>query len=507
MKTIKKFLEAAILLSVAICMTSGISFAQEQFRLSDYKNPDYHWQGLDFDFRLGGNNSFYKQEIENGETENDNFNKFSSGLDIDYYATKNSEFYQGYHDFWLMGDVSSYWNSDRNVTDDLGNDQKRNYQNVNLGVHTENRFYNKRKQFAETDLTLGSALDNTLNEYSADQEKLPYTNKSSDFGFSVFVSLPLLIGKGRIEEVQDARLAVYILDDLTKSGDLKRAPTREETLAFAQFITRTKNQRFFDSRIRKIAEITAIDSFLTVMDLKAQSDASYFTLLNDNWDNANGPVRKTGGRFSLGLVPGIELSLGESKNFYRDTLNDPEVIESFMNKNNTRFDSWRLDFVARYLWEKPTSLYWQHSVYTDLAYSLYNMQVISKNYVKDSLTDEQKSRLNSPNLKLRLNYTIGYYPNSRTNIRLGINTVLYQYWGDEKINDDPKMDVGKTLINSGLFLSCYYYISPQLRFSLNVSSSYSFTKKNQELPDDVYGDEITHYLNNNIGASLTYSIF
>jgi hypothetical protein len=507
MKTIKKFLKAAILLSVVICMLSGISLAQEQFRLSDYKNPDYRWQRLDLGFALGGNNSFYKQKYEGGITSKTNVNNFNSGLDIDYYATKNSEFYQGYQDFWLVGDVSSNWNSVRNVTDDLGFDQKSNNQNINLGAQTVNRFYDKRKRFAEIDFYLGSGLYNSVVKNSADQEELPYLNKSTHYEYRLSASLPLLIGKGRIEDVQDARLAVYILDDLTKSGDLKRVPTREEILAFSRFITQTKNQRFFDSRIRKIAEITAIDSFLTVLDLKAQSDASYFTLLNDNWDNANGPVRRTGSRFSIGLVPDIDLFFIGSKNYYRDTFNNPDVIESYTNKNNTRSDSWGLDFVAKYAWEKPASLYWQHTVNADLAYSLYYKQVISKIYDMDILTYEQKSRLNSPNLKLQLGYAIGFYPNSRTNIRLGANTILNQYWGDEKINDDLEIDAGKILVNSGLYLSCYYYISPQLRFSLNINSTYSFTKKNRQLPEDVYGEKNSHYLHNSIGASLTYSIF
>jgi hypothetical protein len=161
--------------------------------------------------------------------------------------------------------------------------------------------------------------------------------------------------------VQDARLAIYILDDLAKSGDLKRTPTADETLAFSQFITQTKNQRFFDSRIRKIAEITAIDSFLTVLDLKAESNASYYTLLNDNWDNANGPVRRTGGRFSVGFMPGIDLYYNESRTYLRDSLNNPDVIESYTNRSTNQNDSWNMDAIASYAWDKPVNLYWQHT--------------------------------------------------------------------------------------------------------------------------------------------------
>jgi len=507
MKTFKKSGKAFLLLSVIVIVFSHLSFAQDQFRLSDYKNPDYRWQKIDLGFALGGNNNYYKQEIERGITEKKNSNRINGGLDIDYYATKNSEFYQGYQDFFLNGDVLSSHNNNMDVTNDLEDDQKSNQQNIILLARTVNRFYDKRKRFAEIDLNFDGRLNHSLHKYSADQEYLPYVDKRTDFEYTLTASLPLLIGKGRIEEVQDARLAVYILDDLRKSGDLKRAPTSEETLVLARFITQTKNQRFFDSRIRKIAEITAIDSFLTVLDLKAQSDASYYTLLNDNWDYADGPVRRTGSRFSIGLVPDIDMFFIGSEVFYRDTINNPNVIESYTHKSAERTDSWGVDFVTGYVWEKPASLYWQHIVNADLSYSLFYQQMNSKIYDMDTLGYEQKSRLNSPNLKLELGYAIGYYPNTRTHFNLGVNTSLNQYWGNEKIDDNPEKDAGKTLVNSDLYLSCYYYISPQLRFSLNVISSYLFTKRNQELPNDIYGDEITHYMNNNIGASLTYSIF
>lgn len=509
MKKNRKNLKAMILLSTITFMFFGNLTAQEQFRLSDYKNPDYKWKQLDIGFALGGNNIFNRQEIERGSTDEKLFNRFQSSFDVNYYSTKNSGSYQGYQDIGLGGTIWSDWINDKNVTDGLGDKEQNNYQDFDLDARTVNRFYNSRKQFVEIDLDLVCGMFHSKDKYSADQEEFPYLYKTKDLSYQLSVSLPLLIGKGRIEEVQDARLAVYILDDLVNSGDLKRAPTREETLAFAQFITQTKNQRFFDSRIRKIAEITAIDSFLTVLDLKAQSDASYYTLLNDNWDNSNGPVRKTGGRFSIGVVPDIDLTVSRYELFYRDTITigDPVRIESYSQKRDNRTDSWGLDAVTGYIWEKPTSLYWQHTVNADLAYSLYHKQIDNKIYDRDTLTSEEKSRLDSPNLKLEIGYFIGYFPNSRTNVRLGINSSFNQYWGDEKINDDPEKDVGKIQVDNRLYLSCYYYISQQLRFSFHVSSLYSFVKKNQELPNDEFGKEKTHNLQNSIGASLTYSIF
>lgn len=507
MKTNRKNLKAMILLSTITFMFFGNLTAQEQFRLSDYKNPDYKWKQLDINFGLGGDNSFNKREFEFGTSEKQKNFQINSGLSADYYATKNSRFYQGFQNFRLSGSVNSAKFNETDLVENLENTRKTNYQDFMITAQTVNRFYNDKKRFAEIDLDFHGQLNNATGKYSDDQETYPYNYKNASSSQVVIASLPLLIGTGRIEEVQDARLAVYILDDLGKAGDLKRVPTNDETLALGQFITETKNQRFFDSRLRKIAEITAVDSFLTVLNLKSQSDASYFTLLNDNWDNSNGPVRETGGRFSIGLMPAVYLSYHNSQQFFRDTLNNPEGIDNFTHKVNNHYDSWNLDVVARYAWEKPSGLYWQHSVNTGIAYSLYYKEMNSKVFDRDTMTSENNSRLDSPNIKLDLGYAIGYYPNSRTSIKLGIITSYNQFWGEEKETGLEDRDAGKILVNSDLVLSCYYYISQQVRFSMNFSSGYSFFKENQVEPGDESGYEISHDLQNRISASLTYSIF
>jgi hypothetical protein len=507
MKKNRKTLKAMILLSTITFMFFGNLTAQDQFRLSDYKNPDYKWKQLDLQFGLGGSNSYNKQEIEFGTSENQKDLQVNSNLRANYYGTKNSSHYQGYQNLLFSGSVNSDNYSETDLVENLENTRKTNFQDFLISAQTVNRFYNDKKRFAEIDLDIHGQLNNTTGKYSDDQETYPFNYKSAWCTHIIMASLPLLIGTGRIEEVQDARLAVYILDDLTKAGDLKKIPTNEETMAFAQFITETKNQRFFDSRIRKIAEITAIDSFLTVRNLKSQSDASYYTLLNDNWDNSNGPVRETGGRFSVGLMPAIDLSYHNSQQFYRDTLSNSDVIDNYTHKSNSHDDSWNLDVVAGYAWEKPSSLYWQHSFNTGIAYSLYYEEVNSKVFERDTLTLENSIRLDSPNLELDLGYSIGYYPNSRTSIKLGIITSYNQFWGKETGTAIEDRDAGKIIVNNDLVLSCYYYISPQIRFYLDISSRYSFNKLNETPEGDEPGYKKTHNLQNRISASLTYSIF
>ena len=170
-------------------------------------------------------------------------------------------------------------------------------------------------------------------------------------------------------------------------------------------------------------------------------------------------------------------------------------------------DAWGLDFLTGYTWEKPASLYWQHTIDISLAYSLYHQNMNFKNYEKDSLINELEIRINSPNILLDLGYNVGYYPNSRTQIMLGINTSFNQYWGDQAINDENEIDAGKILVNNNIHLSCYYYFSPQLRLMLGMNSIYSFTRNNQAQSGEENAEEFIHDFQNSISASLTYSIF
>ena len=118
------------------------------------------------------------------------------------------------------------------------------------------------------------------------------------------VQAPVKFGNGRIEQVQDARQAVYIYKELSKADRMSPDKTDEQILEFAKLISQLKNKRFFDSRLRRIAEIESVDSFFTAKNYIKESDATYFTTLNDYWEYGNGPVRSSGTRFSVALLPG-----------------------------------------------------------------------------------------------------------------------------------------------------------------------------------------------------------
>jgi len=104
------------------------------------------------------------------------------------------------------------------------------------------------------------------------------------------LSAPVSAGYGRIEPVEDLRLALYILEELQKAGKITDVPPEEVIIEMAREISKIKKKRFFDTRIRKIEELHVIDSFLVENNIISSNDINYFAVLNDQWDYAAGPA-------------------------------------------------------------------------------------------------------------------------------------------------------------------------------------------------------------------------
>ena len=149
--------------------------------------------------------------------------------------------------------------------------------------------------------------------------------------------------------MQDARLSMYILEDLQKLNRENRLASDEDVLALARVITSLKYKRFFDNRLRKIAEITAIDSFLQKNNISGTADATYFTSLNDMWNYANNPVRNSGRRFFTGVETYYNYYYDYNhKNFQAPASDPTERTEHHSNGN--------ISLVAGINYEKPVSI-------------------------------------------------------------------------------------------------------------------------------------------------------
>jgi hypothetical protein len=300
----------------------------------------------------------------------------------------------------------------------------------------------------------------------------------------------LLIGEGRIEPVEDARLAVYILQDLQKINTLVRIPTEEEILEFSSLISQLKNKRFFDYRLHKIEELKEIDRFLREKGLVRENDMAYFAAVNDNWDYSAGPSRSTGSKFYAGIMPAIYLSSYlDHTNVYDNYMN----ITHYKELDDTR--QLKLSWIAGYEWNKPFKLNWQFQYGAALVYTSSDSRVLDQ-----ELSVTTKSRFNqfSPHEY----FNIDYYPNSRTYFSAGvsINQSLYSNYNWISADNSWPETIHLNTYSANLNFDFYYYLSPQLR----LNGTWNLTSR---LISDKILSTSRNSFNQNFNIGLIYSLF
>ncbi|MBI9063769.1 MAG: hypothetical protein JEZ14_17440, partial [Marinilabiliaceae bacterium] len=242
----------------------------------------------------------------------------------------------------------------------------------------------------------GDEYDPNYGHYNHDER----INKRTHLNASV------MTGKGRIERIEDARQVLYILDALDKEGRLKRVPTDEEILQIARRVSELKNERFFDSRHKRINEIREMDAILKELDLISEEDALYYTNLYDMWQYGANEARLAGIRFSAGL----RTKLNSNKSEVNDELR-------YEQKEIGYFGVIRLEY------ENPFHLKWQSSLFSEVSYGTALQEMEEPGYYGgysygsgggyagyNAYPPDDTEELDFNNLNATLGYTIGFYP-------------------------------------------------------------------------------------------------
>jgi hypothetical protein len=494
----KNILPIALLLLITMVFSVKTTQAQtENFKLSDYKNPDYLYQSLGVNFNLS--NGF---TALNNETSENTFNLGSSasGGYLRYLNTSKRQAET------QLGLGAGYFISNQNAETELNNKTKyrRSNHGENFQFSTNQRFYNAKQMYFGTSVSLSSGFSG-----SKESQKLTGANIEPQFyeikqkNFQNIINAGIYIGKGRIEQVQDAQMAVYLLNDLQFLNRKNRNVSDEEVLELARLITKLKYKRFFDSRLRRIAEITAVDSFMQANQIAGKTDAMYFTSLYDNWAYANNPIRQSGYRGYIGLEGNLILNNTSSSR-------ESDIIESYnpVFDYTNRLTGTGAYVVAGYLYEKPISLKWQKSAQVSAGFGMARESVEMEDRFNDLTTKNYAEVF--PSISLSADYGYGFYPNTRTWATL--NWTLQAGWNKEITGETEatKTDLQKNFsARTGPEASFYYYISPKLRLSANF---YSLININQLelLREDVNVSDkksTSTRWNQGLNATLSYSIF
>jgi len=221
---------------------------------------------------------------------------------------------------------------------------------------------------------------------------------------------------------------------------LNRELNADDVTQLADHISRVRVERFFDNRIQRISQINQLDSLLVALGVLEKSSATSATVINDNFFFTNFVINRfAGSRFSFGVSTSANLFQDREKNF---------SVLDFENKQGTF--GW--GGYANYRWELPVNLYWQHSISTGASINKFN----TRNYSKPNIifSDPLEAGLN-------FNYSLGFYPNTRTYLNAGLSfNAIAGNLTEEGLSFDEKVDyLGEFVLGS------YYYFSPRLRFS------------------------------------------
>ena len=448
--------------SLLFLLLPVIAYTQtDDYRLDSYLNPDYNRKELNFDFGASTQLSSNKSKSEVGGIETSNYEakrkSFNSDLNTGFYQIANSVKKQTTTNLYL-NILGNYLNDNNGIikNKDFG---------LNINFHQLGYYYVKDKKFIEFspngNFYYNTSRRNNLEPWASSIIKEKYNNTNANLSFK------LGVGKGRIEQVEDAYLAMYILSDLKNNGSLKKVLSPDEVNMLAQQITSTKNKRRFDSRVKLIEEISTVDSFLIANGYTdSEKTVPFFTSLYDNWLYAGLFERATGSRFSVGVSPIYSWS------------HNKEITIPAYNDNNRYYSETSMSVYMSYRYEKPVNLYLQHSVYTDIS----GMWRKTRNENEGSIGPSVSGQ-----------YSFGYYPNTRTHI---LSSCFLNYYSMHN------EDYDNYFLRSGLRLDLYYYLSPQLRLSADSGLTYYSNKVKQQNQTST-----NKYPDFSFNLGLQYSIF
>jgi len=162
------------------------------FDLSGYKLPDMSLHQLNLNLNLTGQNAKSNRYFAVDNDSYLNSNGANGNIDIQYLYYKNNEKLQLNQraDIYYSASFSDYKDKDALLQENYS-------QNGTVNVLSENRFYYNTKSFIETDLEYSGNVN------ISNRNGFPEKNEYSTNEF--YLSTPILMGFGRVEQIQDCR--------------------------------------------------------------------------------------------------------------------------------------------------------------------------------------------------------------------------------------------------------------------------------------------------------------
>jgi hypothetical protein len=320
-----------------------------------------------------------------------------------------------------------------NKDDQSGNISKSYHPDFEITANGVERLYRKNEKYfieGTFDVNYRYSYFKTINNS---------INNGHNTDNQLSLSLGFGCGVGRMEKVTDLWQSYFILKKLQQQNSLSRDLTDEDIFGFAKLASQLKNKRFFDSRLRKIAELQALDSLVREKKLVENTDIAYFTTLNDYWSYGIFPDRQSGHVLKFNVAPYYYLVNFDTSYSPAETSHRTSVVPSIS-----------------YGVSKQLNLFWERT---------FNISVADEMLIEKSKGDFDGLKNNMYTAAASFGY--GFYPDSRTSLfaRLNYNGSNYIYTA----NNNSTKEWTNYL---GIAFNFNYYISPQLQITGNFSMNY-----------------------------------
>jgi hypothetical protein len=131
--------------------------------------------------------------------------------------------------------------------------------------------------------------------------------------------IPLGLGLGRQDIMQDAQVAHWLMKKLSEANNLKQPITDDQLLALTQLVSKQLNQRRLNRLAKKDLEMAEIINWLEQNDLITKGTVnpeSIYAIMKYSWQ----PTRMMGSRLGLELNPVVGYSSEGSFSFYQEGL-------------------------------------------------------------------------------------------------------------------------------------------------------------------------------------------
>jgi len=307
----------SVLLSLATLFIYNSYGQIDSYDLSSFKLPALKSQRLNFELSLNNNKSVNNRENSILLNQNLKYSSFLSSLNGYYNYYINSPKYQSIttvntnFDFNFVNEgheTENQWEDDTSIKE---------YESILTGSNNTKYFINKKMFLSAAPSIYMGFIGDTEKIIAKDGNGTVFFEETEKVTVDVYgATVDIGLGYGRVEQINFAQMALYILKDLRKADRLMREPTHEEITKFAELMAIKKSETILDSRHRLISEVKALDSLLNTFGIINQSDAIYFTTIYDNWQYAINPIRNSGYRFSAGPATGYSHNFLEPTNEY-----------------------------------------------------------------------------------------------------------------------------------------------------------------------------------------------